>query len=59
MVVHTFNPSAQEAEADEFLWVWGQPSPQREYQDSQDYTEEKPCLEKPKQNQQKQMNKQP
>jgi hypothetical protein len=29
------------------FWVWGQPGPQSEFQDSQGYTE-KPCLEKPK-----------
>jgi hypothetical protein len=28
-------------------WVWGQPSLQSEFQDSQGYTE-KPCLEKKK-----------
>jgi hypothetical protein len=31
------------------FWVWGQPGPQRELQDSKGYTE-KPCLEKKKQN---------
>ena len=32
----------------EDFWVWGQPSLQREFQDSQSYTE-KPCIEKQKQ----------
>jgi hypothetical protein len=43
VVVHAFNPSTWEAEAE----VWGQPGLQSEFQDSQGYTE-KPCLEKPK-----------
>jgi hypothetical protein len=42
MVVHTFNPSTQEAVAVDF-WVPGQPGLQSEFQDSQGYTE-KPCL---------------
>jgi hypothetical protein len=45
-VVHTFNPSIWEAEAGDF-WVRGQPGLQREFQDSQGFTE-KPCLKKPK-----------
>jgi hypothetical protein len=40
-MVHTFNPSTQEAEAGWSLCVWGQPG----VQDSYGYTE-KPCLEK-------------
>jgi hypothetical protein len=35
------------------FWVQGQPGLQSEFQDSQGYTE-KPCLEKPKQQQQQQ-----
>jgi hypothetical protein len=42
MVAHAFNPSTQEAEAEDF-WVPGQPGLQSEFQDSQGYTE-KPCL---------------
>ena len=53
-MLHTFNPSIWEAEEGNF-WVRGQPGLQREFQDSQGYTE-KPCLEKPKN--QKQTNKQ-
>ena len=41
---YAFNPSTWEAEA-------GQPGLQSEFQDSQGYTE-KPCLKKPKQQQQ-------
>jgi hypothetical protein len=44
VVVHTFNPSTQEAEGGRFL---SQPGLQSEFQDSQGYTE-KPCLEKTK-----------
>ena len=51
MVVHIFNPSTQEAEADEFLSS-RLPALQSEFQDSQGYTE-KPCLEKQKQKNQK------
>ena len=47
VVVHTFNPNAQEAEAGRTLWVWGQPSLHSKFQHSQDYIE-KPSLEKPK-----------
>ena len=47
VVVHAFNPSTWEAEAD--FWVRGQPGLQSEFQDSQGYTEQ-PCLEKTKQN---------
>ena len=32
MAVYTFNPSTQEAEAGESLWVWGQPSLQGRFQ---------------------------
>ena len=46
MVVHAFNPSTREAEAEDF-WVRGQPGLQSDFQDSQGYTE-KPCLGKPK-----------
>jgi hypothetical protein len=42
LVVHAFNPSTQEVEAEA-----GQPGLQSEFQDSQGYTE-KPCLKKPK-----------
>jgi hypothetical protein len=43
VVVHTFNPSTWEAD----FWVWDQPGPQSEFQDSLGYTEI-PYLEKPK-----------
>lgn len=49
MVGHTFTPSTQEAETGGFLWVWGQPGQQSEFQHSQDYIE-KPCFQKPNQN---------
>jgi hypothetical protein len=39
VVVHTFNPSTKEAEASEFLWVWGQPGLESGFQDSQSYRE--------------------
>lgn len=45
MVVHPFNPRAQEAEAGGFLWVQVQPGLQRKFLDSQDY-KDKPCLRK-------------
>ena len=49
--MHTFNPSTSEAEAGRFLGsVRGQPGLQREFQDSQGYTE-KPCLRKKKKSQ--------
>jgi hypothetical protein len=35
MVVHTFTPNTQEAEAGRFLWVWYQPDLQSELQDKQ------------------------
>ena len=35
MVAHNFNPSAGEEEAGRSLWVWCQPGPQSEFQDSQ------------------------
>ena len=41
VVVHAFNSSTQEA--DESLWVWGQPGPQSKFQDTQGYTK-KSCL---------------
>jgi hypothetical protein len=43
-VGHTFNPSTQEAEAEDLCW----PALQSKLQNSQGYTE-KPCLEKPNQ----------
>ena len=46
VVVHTFNPSTQEAEAGGSLGVRGQPGLQSEFQDSQGYIE-KSSLEKP------------
>ena len=46
MVVYAFNPKTQEVEAGGSLWVWGQLGLQREFQDSQNYTE-KPYPEKP------------
>jgi hypothetical protein len=39
LVVHTFNPRTQEAEAGRSLWVWGWPSLQSKNQDSQAYVE--------------------
>ena len=45
MVVHTFGPRTQEAEADESLS--SRPAWSTEFQDSQGYTE-KPCLKKDK-----------
>jgi hypothetical protein len=56
MVAHAFNPSTWEAEAGGFLSSRGQPGLQSEFQDIQDYTE-KPCLEKQKQKNPKQTNK--
>jgi hypothetical protein len=38
MVAHTFKPSTKEVEAGRFLWVWGQPAVQSEFQDNQGYT---------------------
>jgi hypothetical protein len=46
VVVHAFDPSTWEAEADRFLSS-RQPGLQSEFQDSQGYTE-KPCLKKKK-----------
>jgi hypothetical protein len=43
VVAHAFNPSTWETEA--AAWVQGQPGLQREFQDSQSYSE-KPCLKK-------------
>jgi hypothetical protein len=45
VVVHTFNPSTQEAEAGRFLN--SRPAWSTEFQDSQCYTE-RPCLKKTK-----------
>jgi hypothetical protein len=47
VVAHAFNPSTREAEAGRFL-SRGQPGPQSELQDSQNY-KEKPCLKTNKQ----------
>jgi hypothetical protein len=47
VVVHNFNRSTKEAEADRSLQVQGHPSLQIEFQD---YDTEKPCLKKTKQN---------
>jgi hypothetical protein len=44
VVVHTFNPSTQEAEVDESLLVPGQPGLQSKFQDSQGCYTEKPYL---------------
>ena len=52
MVAHTFDPNTPEAEAGGSLWILGQPGLQSEFQGSQSYTE-KPCLKKPKQQQNK------
>ena len=46
-MVHSFNPTSQEAEAGRSLWVQNQPGLQSEFQGSQGYTE-KPCLRKKK-----------
>jgi hypothetical protein len=43
MVVHIFNPSPWEAEADKYLWVL-----QNLFQDMEDFYTEKPYLEKNK-----------
>lgn len=43
MVVYTFNPSTQKAEADRSHWVSGQPGLHDEFQDNQDYIV-RPCL---------------
>jgi hypothetical protein len=51
MVAQAFNPSTREAEAGGFLS--SRPAWSIEFQDSQGYTE-KPCLEKPKKQKQKQ-----
>jgi hypothetical protein len=48
---HTFDPSTQEAETGELLWVQGQPGLQNELQNNPGYTE-KPCLKNPNQQQQ-------
>jgi hypothetical protein len=40
IVLHTFNPSTEEAEAGRSLWVQGQPGLQKKFQESQGcYTE--------------------
>ena len=46
VVVHTVNPSTWETEAGGSLWVRGHPGLQSEFQDSQGYYTEKPCLKK-------------
>ena len=46
VVAHTCNPSTQETEAGESLWVRGQPGLQGEFQDNQACYTEKSCLEK-------------
>jgi hypothetical protein len=51
VVAHAFNPSTWQAEAGGFLSS-SQPGLQSEFQDSQGYTE-KPCLQKPKTENQK------
>jgi hypothetical protein len=55
VVAHAFNPSTWEAEAGGFLR--SRPAWSTEFQDSQGYTE-KPCLEKQKNKNNKQTNKQ-
>ena len=42
MVAHIFNPSMQEADADESLWVRDKFDLHKEFQNSQGYVE-KPC----------------
>ena len=44
MVTHSLHPSTREAEAGGSLWVQGQPGLQSEFQDSQSFYTEKPCL---------------
>lgn len=46
MVAQAFNPRSQEAEASRSLRVWGQPNLQNEFQYSQGYYTERPCLGK-------------
>jgi hypothetical protein len=43
-MVHTFNPSTQEAEAGGHLWARVQPGLQSEFQDRQSYYIDKSCL---------------
>ena len=45
--MYTINPSTGEAKEGGSLWVWGQPGPQSEFQNSQGYAE-KPCHKKKK-----------
>jgi hypothetical protein len=45
-VAHASNPSTWEAEAGRSLRVQSQPGLQSEFQDSQSYYTEKPCLKK-------------
>ena len=54
VILKTFNPSIQEAEAHRSFWVWIQCVFQRDFQDIQGYTE-KPCLRQNKTKQNKQM----
>ena len=48
IVVHVFDPSTQEAQADRSLWVQELHGLKRKYQDSQDHFTKKPCLKKKK-----------
>lgn len=57
VVTYVFDSSIQEAEASRSVWVWGQPDLHGEFQESQQYTE-RPCLNKTKQNKNKQNSKQ-
>jgi hypothetical protein len=56
VVANAFNPSTRRQRQVDF-WVQGHPGLQSEFQDSQGYTE-KPCLEKPTNQPNKQTNKQ-
>lgn len=47
IVIHTFNPSTQEAEVGIFLWVRGQPGLKSEFLYSQSHTAD-PILKKTK-----------
>ena len=55
-VVPAFNPSILEVEADESLFIGGQPSTHSEFRASQGYIV-RPCLKKKKQQQQQQKDK--
>jgi hypothetical protein len=46
MLEYSFSPNTGEAETGGFLWVWGQPCLQCEFQDRQDCYTKKPCLKK-------------